>query len=203
MGSHLPLSAVGSTVARGVVLVHARKHCRSTFVSDHIFLTLYRCRRICLTWDKWDLQCLTKNTFWWQMWDKCASSVLPIVCRTHLSHFQFVANMNVYEHIGHISWDKCDPRQMCPYTAGFDTQASFPLIPSLNSILFSSAHWNSRLGQTLSFIWRPFAAQHGMARTCLIEGSMFTAVWKHLWMYQICIFVHLTWLNVEFCSTRG
>jgi hypothetical protein len=53
---------------------------------------------------------------WKKMWDKCASSVLSIVCRTHLSHFQFVANMNVYEHIGHTSWDKCAPRQMCSYT---------------------------------------------------------------------------------------
>ena len=107
------------------------------------------------------------------------------MCRTHLSHFQFVANMNVYEHIGHISWDKCDPRQMCPYIDGFDKQAPFPLIPSLNSILFSSAHWNSRLGQTLSFIWKPFAAQHGMARKCLIECSRYTAVWILLWMYKL------------------
>jgi hypothetical protein len=51
------------------------------------------------------------------MWDKCALSVLSIVCRTHLSHFQFIANMNVYEHIGHTSWDKCAPRQMCSYSA--------------------------------------------------------------------------------------
>jgi hypothetical protein len=39
------------------------------------------------------------------------------VRRTHLSHFQIVAITNVYEHIGHPSWDKCAPRQMCSYTA--------------------------------------------------------------------------------------
>jgi hypothetical protein len=55
--------------------------------------------------------------FYGIMWDKCALSVLSIVCRTHLSHFPFFASMNVYEHIGHTSWDKCAPRQMCSYTA--------------------------------------------------------------------------------------
>jgi hypothetical protein len=53
-----------------------------------------------------------------KMWDKCASSVLTNVCRTHLSHFQSVAKVNVYEHIGHTLWDKCAPRQMCSYNAG-------------------------------------------------------------------------------------
>jgi hypothetical protein len=52
-----------------------------------------------------------------RMWDKCASNVPSIVCRTHLSHFQFVANMSVYKHISHTSWDKCAPSQICSYKA--------------------------------------------------------------------------------------
>jgi hypothetical protein len=60
---------------------------------------------------------ITILEFYGIMWDKCDSSVLSIVCRTHLSHFPFFANINVYEHIGHTSWDKCDPRQMCSYIA--------------------------------------------------------------------------------------
>jgi hypothetical protein len=38
----------------------------------------------------------------------------------------------------------------------------------------------SRLGHTHSFTWRPYAAFHGMARTCHIEGSMITATLTHL-----------------------
>jgi hypothetical protein len=34
----------------------------------------------------------------------------------------------------------------------------------------------SRLGQKHSFIWGPYAAFHGMALLCQIEGSMITVV---------------------------
>jgi hypothetical protein len=41
----------------------------------------------------------------------------------------------------------------------------------------------SRLGHTLFITWGPYAAFHGMARKCHIEGSMITAVWTHLRMF--------------------
>ncbi len=41
-----------------------------------------------------------------------------------------------------------------------DMQYLYSLIPCQNSILFSSAHCFSRLGQTHSFIWEPYAVQH-------------------------------------------
>jgi hypothetical protein len=44
------------------------------------------------------------------------------------------------------------------------------------------------LGQTLFITLGPYAAFHGMARKCHIEGSMITAVWTHL----------RTFLNLKF-----
>jgi hypothetical protein len=43
-----------------------------------------------------------------------------LVCRTHLSHFQFVANMNVFEHISHTSCDNWH-RDKCAHTMHYYT----------------------------------------------------------------------------------
>jgi hypothetical protein len=48
----------------------------------------------------------------------------------------------------------------------------------------------SRLGQKHSFTWGPYAAFHGMAQRCHIEGSMITAVWTHLRMFLNSKFRH-------------
>jgi hypothetical protein len=48
----------------------------------------------------------------------------------------------------------------------------------------------SLLGQKHSFTWGPYAAFHGMAWTCHIEGSMITAVWTHLRMFLNSKFHH-------------
>jgi hypothetical protein len=75
-------------------------------------------------WLEADIRTGIINTFlefYVRMWDKCASNVLSIVWRTHLSRFQFVANKNVYEHIRHTSWGNCAPRQICCYRATLST----------------------------------------------------------------------------------
>jgi hypothetical protein len=41
----------------------------------------------------------------------------------------------------------------------------------------------SRFRHTLSITWGPYAAFHGMARKCHVEGSMVTAVWTHQRMF--------------------
>jgi hypothetical protein len=51
------------------------------------------------------------------------------------------------------------------------------------------------------FTWGPYAAFHGMALTCHIEGSMITAIWTHLRMFQNSKFYQFM-LNVEFCLSR-
>jgi hypothetical protein len=59
----------------------------------------------------------------------------------------------------------------------------------------------SRLGHTHVFTWEPYAAFHGMALTCHIEGSMITAIWTHSRMFlnsKLYQFI----LNVEFCLSR-
>jgi hypothetical protein len=42
----------------------------------------------------------------------------------------------------------------------------------------------------LSITWGPYPAFHGMARKCHVEGSMITAVWTHLRMFQNSKFHH-------------
>jgi hypothetical protein len=59
----------------------------------------------------------------------------------------------------------------------------------------------SRLWHTHIFTWGPYAAFHGMALTCHIEGSMITAIWTHLRMFQNSKFYQFM-LNVEFCLSR-
>jgi hypothetical protein len=64
--------------------------------------------------------------------------------------------------------------------------------PIKKSILFSS-----RLGHTHSFTRGPYAAFHGMALTCLIEGIMITAVWTYLRMFlnsNIIITLFICWI---------
>jgi hypothetical protein len=68
---------------------------------------------------------------------------------------------------------------------------SFYLVPP---IVFSfMAHAFCYLG--------PYAAFHEMALTCHIEGSMITAIWTHLRMFQNSKFYQFM-LNVEFCLGR-
>jgi hypothetical protein len=43
---------------------------------------------------------------------------------------------------------------------------------------------------------------HGMALLCHIEGSMITAVWTHLRMFQNTKFYNFMFINVEFCLSR-
>jgi hypothetical protein len=62
--------------------------------------------------------------------------------------------------------------------AGFITSDPFS---KFNFILIRPLF--SRLGHTLFITWGPYAAFHGMARKCLIEGSMVTAVWTHLRLF--------------------
>jgi hypothetical protein len=50
----------------------------------------------------------------------------------------------------------------------------------------------SRLGRTLYITWGPYAAFHGMARKCRIEGSKKTAVWIHLRMFINSKFYYFT-----------
>jgi hypothetical protein len=70
--------------------------------------------------------------FYGRLWGKCASSVLSMVCRTHLSHFQFVANMNVYEHIGNTL---CSERNVLLQTLLFVTDKySLQLSKHVNNI---------------------------------------------------------------------
>jgi hypothetical protein len=70
-----------------------------------------------------------------------------------------------------------------------DMEASLPLIPFQNYILFSTAHcfFFFHLGHTQFFLLRDhmplFMEWH---LTCHIEGSMITAIWKHLRMFQNC-----------------
>jgi hypothetical protein len=51
------------------------------------------------------------------------------------------------------------------------------------------------------FTWGPYAAFHGMALTCHIEGFMITAIWTHLQMFQNSKFYQFMF-NVEFCLSR-
>jgi hypothetical protein len=66
------------------------------------------------------------------------------------------------------------------YNRGSPFKISFYLVPPLFS----------RLGQKHSFTWGPYAAIHGMALLCHIEGSMITAVWTHLRMFLNSKFHH-------------
>jgi hypothetical protein len=51
------------------------------------------------------------------------------------------------------------------------------------------------------FTWGPYADFHGMALTCHIKGSMITAIWTHLRMFQNSKLYQFM-LNVEFCLSR-
>jgi hypothetical protein len=50
----------------------------------------------------------------------------------------------------------------------------------------------SRLRHTHSFTWGQYAAFHGMALLCHIEGSMIIAVWAHLWVSPNSKFHHFS-----------
>jgi hypothetical protein len=67
---------------------------------------------------------ITVKEFYGKMWDKCASSVLSIECRTHLSHFKFGANMNVYEHISNSGYP------CCPFKGSQDSDGKYPYVRS-------------------------------------------------------------------------
>jgi hypothetical protein len=50
------------------------------------------------------------------------------------------------------------------------------------------------------FLWRPYAAFHGMARKFHIEGSIITTVWTHLRMFlnsKFCYFMLKCWIMLK------
>ena len=55
-------------------------------------------------------------------------------------------------------------------------------------------NWGGGWGllKTLFITWGPYAAFHGMALPCHIEGSMITAVWTHLRMFLNSKFYYFT-----------
>jgi hypothetical protein len=59
----------------------------------------------------------------------------------------------------------------------------------------------ARVGHTHYLNWGPYAAFHGMALKCHIEGSMVTAIWIHLRVFQNSKLYQFI-VNVEFCLSR-
>jgi hypothetical protein len=52
------------------------------------------------------------------------------------------------------------------------------------------------------FTWGPYSYFHEIALTCHIEGSMITAIWTHLRMFQNCT-SSCQMLNSAYASARG
>jgi hypothetical protein len=129
-------------------------------------------------------------------WHNCCACVILVFSVRHLSGWV----VPVF-----LTWIRLNhPNDMWPafwiclltsylWYAGFIT--SDPLL-KFHFIKFRQLFF--RLGHMHLFTWGPYAAVHGMAFTCHIEGSMITTIWTHLRMFQNSKFYKFM-INVEFC----